>query len=770
MTYEADIRWTTHGVAHIRAGDWGGLGYGQGWAIAGDHLPTIADQIVKVRSERARFFGPGIDDGNLASDFGYRVLGVAERAASWRDAQEPHVRDLVAGYVDGYNRRLLELRTAGDLPDWCADAEWIRPLEELDLYAYLGDVALLGSGRNLAGIIGRAEAPGPDGPVPPSPMSALGGGGASEVSAGASCGWAFGGDVTASGHGIVVANPHFPWEGEAKFWECHLTIPGELDVYGVCLLGAPGVQMGFNRNVAWAHTFSRGSRFTLAKLELSPDDPTSYRYGDEVRAMSSTTHAVECLGEDGQLTSVERTLWTSHHGPMVNLPLLGWGAEMGFAYRDANAGNTRVIEQFLAMCEARDLDDMQAGFARIQGMPWVNTLASDASGRVWYIDASATPNLSDDAGKRFVERTESDFITALLYDARVALLDGSDPADDWTEVPGAREPGLVPHDRFPQLERRDVVANANDPAWVPHPTVTIDDYAPLHGVARRPLSLRTRQTMRVAARLCEAGNLTVDAVNEAILSNESLSAELLRDAVSERCRGVAGLERAVEILDGWDGRYDLDSVGAALWREFMAGFSPTEHRNSGGLFAEPFDPAHPIETPRGLAPPVAEGVDQVVDALRAAIDALDAAGVALDAPLGEIQWAQRGDVRVPVHGAGEPEGVTNVLAPLGALSSSSLVPVAPRPAPIPDRTERTGLAHGGYQVTYGTSFLMTVELTPDGPRGIGLLAYGQSGDDRSPHHLDGTEAYGAKAVRPLLFTDADIEADPELRRESLTGR
>ena len=59
---EAEIRWTTHGVAHIRAADWEGLGFGQGWAQARDHLPTIADQIVKVRSERSRFHGPGLED------------------------------------------------------------------------------------------------------------------------------------------------------------------------------------------------------------------------------------------------------------------------------------------------------------------------------------------------------------------------------------------------------------------------------------------------------------------------------------------------------------------------------------------------------------------------------------------------------------------------------------------------------------------------------------------------------------------------------------
>jgi len=109
------------------------------------------------------------------------------------------------------------------------------------------------------------------------------------------------------------------------------------------------------------------------------------------------------------------------------------------------------------------------------------------------------------------------------------------------------------------------------------------------------------------------------------------------------------------------------------------------------------------------------------------------------------------------------------LAPVGALSTASLEPGHPPLAPVGDRTARTGLAEGGYRCTYGTSFLMAVELTDEGPRGLGLLAYGQSGDRRSEHHVDGTRAYAAKAVRPLLFTDADIEADPELERRSVSG-
>jgi acyl-homoserine-lactone acylase len=771
--YEAEIRWTTHGVAHVRAADWGGLGFGQGYACARDNLPTLADQIVKVRSERARYFGPGPADANVASDFGYLALGVTDRAATLRDAQPDHIRQLVAGYAAGYGAAVREAGDAWELPAWCAGAEWIRPIDELDLYAYLGDVALMASGRNLAQVIGRAEAPGPDGPVEPSPMEALGG------NTLASNGWAVGRDLTASGHGMVLANPHFPWYGEGRFWECHLTIPGTLDVYGVSLLGTPGVQMGFTEGVAWAHTFSAGHRFTLYQHDLPPGAPTTYRYGDDVREMTSRTHRIEVRGDDGATTALERTLWRTHHGPMVNLPLLGWGLETAFSYRDANLDNDAVLSQFLGMDQARDLDEFRAVYREVQGMPWVNTMAADRTGRVWYADASATPKLTDGAKERFVERVRTDLIAMLLLENRVALLDGGDPDDEWVEVEGVRSPGLEPVDALPQMERTDYVVNANDPHWMSHPAQPLEGFSPLCGIERQPLSLRTRQNLLTVGALAEQGGVTVDDLVDAVLGNRCLSADLLLDDAIGRCRAAGTVEvggvavdvaAAADVLAAWDRRVDLGSAGAALWRETVRSFPATDWRSAGGLFGDPFDPDDPVATPRRLADGAAGGPDPIVVAVATAVGHLGTAGVALDAPLGSVQWAVRGEDRVPVHGGLEAEGVLNILSPTSALASGlpvdSLEPLPAPPAPVPGRA---GLAEGGYQVDYGTSFLMAVELTGDGPVGVGLLAYGQSGDPASPHHRDGTEAFAAKQLRPLLFRDADIDADPHLVRRTVRG-
>jgi len=768
--YEAEIRRTTHGVAHVRAEDLGSVAFGQGYACAADHLPTIADQVLKVRSERARFFGRGPADRHVNSDLGYLALGVRAWGERMARTQPPEVVELVAGYAAGVNRWLADHGTDG-LPRWCRGAPWIRPLSVEDLFTLYADVALMASGRNVVELVGAAQPPGAEPVVgPPTDQPIV------PPDHPGSNGWAMGRAVTANGRGLVVANPHFPWRGDGRFWECHLTVPGRLDVYGVSLIGTPLVQMGFNRHVAWTHTFSRGHRFTFHQLRLADGDPTRYHHGDELRPMTSAVHHIDVLEDDGTVQPLERTLWRTHQGPMLDVPLVGWSALAGFALGDANDGNDRFLGQYLAIDTARSVEELREAVRTHQGIPWTNVVAADDRGEVWYADPSTTPLLAPEAEERFRRRVTEDLIGALMFSQRVALLDGSDPGDDWVEVEGAPGRGLAPIDRLPELRTDTVAFNSNDPYWVPHPELRVEGAPVLCGLAREPLSPRTRMNATILAGGAPSGpgpdGWTREQASVALLDNASLLAELLLDDVLARCRGhhdvevdgrVHDVTAAAAVLEAWDRRFDLDSVGAVVWRELLASFSDDDLRGGGSLWAEPFDPADPVATPSGLAPVPAEGPDPVVVALARAVTVLEGAGVPIDAALGDVQFVERSGRRIPLHGANEVEGIANVVAPVGAFVRSDLEPEEEQQRdPVAGRVERTGLRHGGYPVTYGASFVCVVGFGDEGPEAEGLLVYGQSGDPASPHHVDQVEAFARKELRPMRFTDAAIDADPEL--------
>ena len=761
-TYTADIAWTTHGVPHITADSYANLGFGQGYAIARDHLGTICDQVLKVQSGRSRELGRGVADIHLNTDFGYLALGVVERARRLEAAQPDHVRDMVAGYAAGLSAWLADAGRDA-LPEWCRDATWVRPLTAHDLFCLYVDVAMMASGRNLASAIGSAVAPG-TAQVPAAELR--------EHGSPASNGWALGRRSMVSGRGGVVANPHFPWSGEARFWECHLRIPGELDVYGAALVGSAGVQIGFNSDLAWTHTFSRGHRFTIYKLALAADDPTAYLVDGERHQMAPSTFAVAVAGED----DVERTLWTTRFGSIVAIAPLGWTADFALACRDANVDHTGHLVQWLDIAQCRTVGALHDSLTRHQGIPWVNTIAADSAGDCMYADTSTTPALSDEAADAFVASLSSDPLAAFAHTLRVALLDGSTAANDWIDHPDAR-PGLVAPSAWPVERRDDWVFNSNDPYWLAHSTRSHPPLSPLFGLHGRPVSPRTRMNIAVLdgryGYRNAAGQWDRNSLLAAMFGNDSLLASQLCDSLVARC-AASDDESVVEmgrVLEQWDRRYNLNSRGAILFREWLATFGTDALSNAGPVFSTPFDPDRPSETPCSPTPAPApdRGSDPWIDALRSATDILAANGIAPDAAVGDVQYVMRAGVRVPIHGANEVEGITNVCAPYGALTRSDLQPDETPGAPDMRRLATTGLRTSGYPITYGASFVMAVEFTDDGPAALGLLAYGQSSDPLSQDSLAQMRAFSSKQWRPLRYTDADINADPELWVERVSG-
>lgn len=772
--YSATIRRTSYGIPHILADDLGSAGFGQAYAFAQDHACVLADQIVKVRSERALFFGPGAQGEHLDSDFGYLALDVMNRAGAGLESQPEDVRALIDGYVAGYNQYIID--TGRDaVPGTCAGQPWVRTISAVDLFAYYIDLGLLASGNALLDYIATAQPPGSPLTLPGGPLTGLRG---PKGTGFGSNGWAIGGARSASGGGMVVANPHFPWEGELKLWESHVTVPEQLNVYGVGLMGVPGALIGFNDNIGWTHTFSEGQRFTLYQLQLVEGDPTSYLVDGEARKMEAREHTIRVRQDDGTLADQTRTLYSSHHGPMLNIDPIGWTTTLALTYRDANIDNTTLIRQFFGMNRAGSLADFKKVYEEVSGIPWVNTMAADKGGKTWYIDASATPRLSKEALDAWLLTTE-DGLPGLLYNQGLVLLDGSTAANDWTDADGARSPGVVPYSEFPQLDRDDYVFNANDSYWLSNPAEPLEGFSPLHGFERIPQSPRTRMNIRLLSEdggaAGDDGKFTVEELQAAIMGNESLTADLLLAAIVSRCEDppevlVEGepvdVGPACDVLADWDGLYDVDSVGAVVWREFLGAFNYQTLTNAGVLFTVPFDADDPANTPNTPPePPLIGEEDKLMTGLGRAVLRLAEAGVPVDAALGDVQRAPHGDTDYAVPGGNSREGIANIVT-YGTLKTT-LDPLTPRGELVNDATGLT--VDGRYVINYGSSFVMALELAKDGPRGQAFLTYSESDDPASPHYADQTVLFSEQQWRPLVFTEADIAADPALKVLEVVG-
>jgi acyl-homoserine-lactone acylase len=771
--YHVTVRRTSYGIPHIKADTLGSLGFGLGYSGAEDFICTLADQIIKVRSERARIFGPGDQDSNIDSDLSYLALGVYALAESEFPKQPETIRELVTGYAAGYNHYLKSTPSA-NLPAPCTGAEWVKPITATDLAAYYFDLSLRGSAVPLLSLIANAQPPAMQVKNAPQPVLPdfrhldLG-----------SNGWALGSDRTESGKGMLLANPHFPWEGELKFYESHLTIPGMLDVYGAGLLGTPVVSIGFNKDVGWTHTVTPASHFTLYKLTLAPGDPTSYMVDGQPRAMTSTEFSVPVKNPDGSIADVSRTFWRTHHGLMVAGSGLTWGATTAFSYRDANLDNVRLGEQWLRMDMATSVDDLKAVQAEVHAIPWVYTMASDKDGKALFIDASRVPNLSPETESAYAQALINDPLTKLVADSGGILLDGSISRDEWVTSNEPNAAGLVPVADAPTLSRSDFVMNANDPPWLANPAEPLLGYPMIYGPARAVPSPRTRMNlvmlteMGMNAAPGPDGKFSLAELQDVVLSNRGITAEALRAAVVARCGGATtvtvdgqpvDITAACNALSGWDGRYNLDSAGAVLWREFLVTFAVTDIDTGGALYAVPFDPDNPLTTPNTLAPPPAMGDDPILVALGRSVNMLTQAGLAENTTLGDAQFTRKGSTVIPIHGGGYRDGVTNITG--FGRNDSTLLPKLEQATVL---SPRTGLTSEGYLINNGTSFIMTLEFTAAGPNARAMLSYSESSDPASPHFADQTQLFSDKAWRPALFTEEEIAADPNLTTKVLQG-
>ena len=130
--------------------------------------------------------------------------------------------------------------------------------------------------------------------------------------------------------------------------------------------------------------------------------------------------------------------------------------------------------------------------------------------------------------------------------------------------------------------------------------------------------------------------------------------------VLELCKRSNAPADACAALAKWNGEEQLDSQAAMLFSVFWSKLGARPD-----IWTVPFDPADPVNTPRALAVDGKAGEAVLAD-LAAAGEALKKLGIALDAPLRQIQFAERGDERIPISGG--PNG--------GVLNNMSARPVS----------------------------------------------------------------------------------------------
>jgi acyl-homoserine-lactone acylase len=782
----AKIQRTQYGVPHVTAPNIKALAAGYAYAFAEDNICSIASEYVTVSAERSRYFGPdarwrfsgnGSVYRNLDADFYFEWVkeqGIVEDLLRQPPplGPKPGIRKGVAGYVRGYNAYLRETGVDNISDPSCRGADWVRPIRRIDAYRRFFQLGILASsGAVINGIVNAA----PVAPAAaeaeqaeqerkleePSELEAL------QPDVGSNA-YGFGAEATKNGRGLVLGNPHFPWDGSERLYQTHLRIPGKLDVAGASLMGVPLVLIGHTRGLAWSHTVATAWRFTPFKLTLG-SSPYTYVVDGQEKEMTATEVTVPVKTDEG-LEERTHTIYSTEYGPMVDdlvgIPL-PWGAGSGFAIRDVNATNFRYLNHFLDNNRAQTVEQYDRIQRRYQGIPWVNSVAADSTGKAYYTMQGAIPNVTDEQAAACNAGGPAMKVLGL------PVLDGSRSACNWADDPDAVAPGTFAPDDVPTTTRDDYVHNGNDSHWLTNPEDPLTGYDRIIGIENAERTARTRiGLVQVEERLAGTDGLAGTGFNRKLLQRVTLGnrqylGELWRDDLVALCDaapagqllgsdGPVDVSGACDPLRDWDLRDNLGSAGAILFRRFASnvlarfrcvptGLQGATCPGAETLYTTPYSNADPVHTPAGLntANPV------VGAALADAVTDLQGAGIPLEAGLQGHQYETRGGEQIPIHGGPGGLGVFNAI-------NVSWNPDAGYP-----------------DVGHGSSFIMASEFR-DGkcPVRTGtFVTYGQTENQSSPHANDYTKAFSAKRWNREPFCGGEVErATLETERISIGGR
>ena len=202
--------------------------------------------------------------------------------------------------------------------------------------------------------------------------------------------------------------------------------------------------------------------------------------------------------------------------------------------------------------------------------------------------------------------------------------------------------GLNSYEQAPKLLNQDYVQNSNDPYWFTNPNTPLSGYSILYGNDFSPLSLRTRMGLKMLSDSAgEDNKCSADEVEAALLNNRAYLAEAVVDDLIVQClaqgstavvlsNGVnVDISAGCQVLAKWNKRFNKESKGAHLFREFAYKFGNSQ-------FAVPFNPEMPATTPNTL---VNDG--SAIKLFAGAIKNVEASGFALNSTIAEIQFTEK---------------------------------------------------------------------------------------------------------------------------------
>ncbi len=126
--------------------------------------------------------------------------------------------------------------------------------------------------------------------------------------------WVISGSRSKTGKPILANDPHLEMTLPSIWYENHLISPN-MNVYGVSLLGAAGVVIGFNKDIAWGVTNGGFDVLDFYDVWFNDNNLDEYWYDGNWKPTTKRIEKIKIRGGD----TIQDTVVFTHHGPVVFL-------------------------------------------------------------------------------------------------------------------------------------------------------------------------------------------------------------------------------------------------------------------------------------------------------------------------------------------------------------------------------------------------------------------------------------------------------------------
>ncbi|WP_318215649.1 penicillin acylase family protein [Streptomyces sp. SCL15-6] len=514
---------------------------------------------------------------------------------------------------------------------------------------------------------------------------------------------------TRDGHALLLINPHTSFFFRA---EQHVTSKQGLDAYGAATWGQFFIYQGFNAHTGWMHTSSGVDNIdNFAETIVTGDDGKhSYRYGDELRPVTTKQVTLSVRTEDGGQEERRFTTYATHHGPIVREEDGKWIA-CALMNKPVDA-----LKQSYLRTKTRDYDEY-IGVAELKANSSNNTLFADSKGDIAFLMPQFMPKRDD----RF------DYLKTV---------DGSDPATDWN---GLHSLASMPRAVNP---KNGWAFNTNNWPWTAAGDDSPDAADYPRYFDRFGENPRGPQAIRVlSARKDFTPQTLIDAAFDPYLTAFArLIPGLVAawDALPRSSARRKRLSAPIALLREWDTRWSAESTAmsvAVFWGEDLWAMT-AQAAADAGLSGWDYMADRATDTQR-------------LDALGTAVARLERDFGSQEVPWGDINRYQRNDGAIVQEFSDDKPSVP---VPFASSRWGSLASFGAKSYPGTKR----------YYGTSGNSFVAVVEFGPR-VRAWAVTAGGVSGHPDSPHFDDQVERYASGDLRRVYFHPDELTGHIERR-------